>query len=157
MLNSCDLWLALLFMGCVWMIALSKSSVECLCFHWDFWKVRNNLFYSIQTMTAISSFTASNFVSVAMREPPVQSDKILDHQKFTHCGSALIDRVFSTRKYYSPLPSGARSIEELRRAEIVAQTRISWDPKELIALISEHLDSMGKYVIIPILAGFHLN
>ena len=78
-----------------------------------------------------------------MREPPVQSDKILDHQKFAHCGSALIDRVFSTRKYYNPLPSGARSIEELRRAEIVAQTRISWDPKELLALISEHLDSLG--------------
>ena len=78
-----------------------------------------------------------------MREPPVQPDKMLDHQKFTNCASALIDRVFSTRKYYHPFPTGVRSIEELRRAEIVAQTRISWDPKELLALISEHLDSLG--------------
>ncbi|XP_022253323.1 DDB1- and CUL4-associated factor 1-like [Limulus polyphemus] len=80
----------------------------------------------------------SGQLQVLMREPVLQ-DKRQEHVKFCkHCVE-LIERVTG-----APLTTGIESsIAKINKAEVVAQTRIIYNDKELLQLIHQHLLSKG--------------
>eukprot|EP00070_Physeter_catodon_P015870 XP_023974161.2 LOW QUALITY PROTEIN: DDB1- and CUL4-associated factor 1-like [Physeter catodon] len=73
-----------------------------------------------------------------MKEPVLQ-DKCSDHVKFFKYGAELIERVSG-----KPLLIGTDvSLARLQKADVVAQSRISFPEKELLLLIRNHLISKG--------------
>ena len=78
------------------------------------------------------------FFSVLMREPVLQ-EKRQEHVKFCKFGVALIEKV-SGKQQNSNIDV---SIERIRKADIVAQTKIIYEEKELLHLIQDHLMAKG--------------
>ena len=68
-------------------------------------------------------------------------DKQAEHNRFCRYAVHLMQRVCG--QPLSNLPADFVSMEKLRRAEIVASTKIHWDEKELLALVHKHLLQMG--------------
>ncbi|XP_022098805.1 DDB1- and CUL4-associated factor 1-like isoform X2 [Acanthaster planci] len=81
---------------------------------------------------------SSGQLQVLMKEPVLQ-DKQSEHLKFCRFASELIERV--TGKPMS-LSSDA-TLSKLHKANIVAQTKITYSQKELLQLIHSHLVSQG--------------
>ncbi|XP_062610768.1 DDB1- and CUL4-associated factor 1-like [Saccostrea cucullata] len=77
-------------------------------------------------------------LQLLMKEP-VLHDKQQEHIKFCKYANELLERVVG-KKSSAHLDA---SLEEIRRADIVAQTRINFQEKELLQLIYSHLQSEG--------------
>ncbi|VDP90175.1 unnamed protein product [Echinostoma caproni] len=77
-----------------------------------------------------------------MKEP-VLPDRLTEHAEFCRYATMLIRLVVGTLS--DGVLSGDMSLERVRRAEIVAKTRIQWDPEELLELIYRHLVSKGLH------------
>ncbi|XP_074658215.1 DDB1- and CUL4-associated factor 1-like [Tubulanus polymorphus] len=73
-----------------------------------------------------------------MKEPVLQ-DKRVEHVKFCQYAAELIERVSGKR---NPANVDA-SLERIRRADVVAQTMIVYQEKELLQLMYEHLLGAG--------------
>uniref|UniRef100_A0A4W3HJP3 DDB1- and CUL4-associated factor 1 n=1 Tax=Callorhinchus milii TaxID=7868 RepID=A0A4W3HJP3_CALMI len=81
---------------------------------------------------------SSGQIQQLMREPVLQ-DKRHEHVKFCKYASELIERISG-----KPLSIGSDvSLARLQKADVVAQTRISFSEKELLLLIRNHLVSHG--------------
>lgn len=78
--------------------------------------------------------------SVLMKEP-VLPDRLTEHAEFCRYATMLIRLVVGTLS--DGVLSGDMSLERVRRAEIVAKTRIQWDHEELLELIYRHLLTKG--------------
>lgn len=70
---------------------------------------------------------------------PVLQDKRLEHAKFSKYAMQLIEQVSGKPPHTTVDPS----LNRMRRADIVAQTRIVYRSKELLQLIHEHLVKEG--------------
>ncbi|XP_054751172.2 DDB1- and CUL4-associated factor 1-like [Lytechinus pictus] len=90
-----------------------------------------------QIISKLSIFSRSGLQTL-MREPVLQ-DKRTEHLKFCKYASELIERV--TGKAMS-LGADA-TLSKIHKANIVAQTRIRYDNKELLQLIHNHLRGQG--------------
>ncbi|KAI0224040.1 DDB1- and CUL4-associated factor 1 [Lamellibrachia satsuma] len=73
-----------------------------------------------------------------MKEPILQ-DKRQQHVKFCKCASELIESVLGKPQNASI----EASLERIRKADVVAQTKIIYQEKELLQLIHEHLLAKG--------------
>ncbi|KAK2180243.1 hypothetical protein NP493_452g02036 [Ridgeia piscesae] len=73
-----------------------------------------------------------------MKEPILQ-DKRLQHVKFCKCASELIESVLGKPQNASI----EASLERIRKADVVAQTKIIYQEKELLQLIHDHLLAKG--------------
>jgi HIV-1 Vpr-binding protein len=74
-----------------------------------------------------------------MKEP-VLMDKRQEHIKFCKYASQLLERV--SGKQPNTLDA---SLEDIRKADIVAQTNITYREKELMQLIHQHLMTKGRH------------
>ncbi|XP_071500880.1 DDB1- and CUL4-associated factor 1-like [Diadema antillarum] len=90
-----------------------------------------------QIISKLPIFSRS-MLQTLMREPVLQ-DKRTEHLKFCKYASELIERV--TGKAMS-LGADA-TLSKLHKANIVAQTKIRYDSKELLQLIHNHLTAQG--------------
>nr|XP_022300005.1 DDB1- and CUL4-associated factor 1-like isoform X2 [Crassostrea virginica] len=77
-------------------------------------------------------------IQLLMKEPVLQ-DKQQEHVKFCKYANELLERVLG-KKSSANLDA---SLEDIRRADIVAQSRITFQEKELLQLIQSHLQSKG--------------
>eukprot|EP00105_Crassostrea_gigas_P019132 XP_011437507.1 PREDICTED: protein VPRBP [Crassostrea gigas] len=77
-------------------------------------------------------------IQLLMKEPVLQ-DKQQEHVKFCKYANELLERVLG-KKSSANLDA---SLEDIRRADIVAQSRITFQEKELLQLIHSHLQSKG--------------
>ncbi|XP_055999036.1 DDB1- and CUL4-associated factor 1-like isoform X3 [Ostrea edulis] len=77
-------------------------------------------------------------IQILMKEPVLQ-DKQQEHVKFCKYANELLERVVG-KKSNANLDA---SLEAIRRADIVAQSRITFQEKELLQLIHGHLQSKG--------------
>lgn len=75
-----------------------------------------------------------------MKEP-VLPDRLTEHAEFCRYATMLIRLVVGN--LLDSVLHGDMSLERVRRAEIVAKTRIQWDQEELLELIYRHLQSKG--------------
>ncbi|XP_069792896.1 DDB1- and CUL4-associated factor 1-like isoform X1 [Narcine bancroftii] len=83
---------------------------------------------------------SSGQIQQLMREPVLQ-DKRHEHVKFCKYASELIERISG-----KPLSIGSDvSLARLQKADVVAQTRITFSEKELLLLIRNHLVSHGLH------------
>ncbi|XP_039626969.1 DDB1- and CUL4-associated factor 1-like [Polypterus senegalus] len=83
---------------------------------------------------------SSGQIQQLMREPVLQ-DKRNEHVKFCKYAAELIERVSG-----KPLLIGTDvSLARLQKADVVAQSRISFSEKELLLLIRNHLVSKGLH------------
>ncbi|XP_061430043.1 LOW QUALITY PROTEIN: DDB1- and CUL4-associated factor 1 [Lethenteron reissneri] len=77
-------------------------------------------------------------MQMLMREPVLQ-DKRQEHVRFCRFASQLLERVSG-----KPMSAGGDvSLARLQRADVVAQTRITFPGKELLLLIRNHLQTHG--------------
>ena len=74
-----------------------------------------------------------------MIKEPILQDKRMEHLKFCKYASELVERVSGTPKTHSV----DTSLDGLRKADIVAQTKITFHEKELLQLMHEHLLAKG--------------
>ncbi|XP_078065491.1 ddb1 and cul4 associated factor 1 [Mustelus asterias] len=92
-----------------------------------------------QIISKLPLFTSGQ-IQQLMREPVLQ-DKRHEHVKFCKYASELIERVSG-----KPLSIGSDvSLARLQKADVVAQTRITFSEKELLLLIRNHLVSHGLH------------
>ncbi|KAG7478171.1 hypothetical protein MATL_G00077550 [Megalops atlanticus] len=90
-----------------------------------------------QIMSKLPLFSSGQ-IQQLMKEPLLQ-DKRSEHVKFCRYAAELIERVSG-----KPLLVGADvSLARLQRANVVAQSRISFPEKELLLLIRSHLVAKG--------------
>ncbi len=74
-----------------------------------------------------------------MKEPILQ-DKRQEHLKFCRYANEVIERISG-----KPLNANIdASLDRIRRADVVAQTKIVYQEKELLQLIHGHLMAKGK-------------
>ncbi|KAK2725316.1 DDB1- and CUL4-associated factor 1-like isoform X2 [Artemia franciscana] len=92
-----------------------------------------------QIMSQLPLFTSGQ-LQVLIREPILQ-DKRQEHVKFQKFAIELLERVLGKSK--PALNEFDYSLDRIRRADIVAQTRISFNEKQLLMLIQQHLLSRG--------------
>ncbi|KAL3852286.1 hypothetical protein ACJMK2_015948 [Sinanodonta woodiana] len=88
-----------------------------------------------QIISKLPLFTNGQ-IQILMKEPVLQ-DKRQEHVKFCKYASELMEKVSGKQGYNDA------SLEEIRRADIVAQTKIFYQEKELLQLIYNHLLSKG--------------
>ena len=74
-----------------------------------------------------------------MKEPVLQ-DKRQEHLKFCRYANDLIERV-SGKHQNANIDA---SLDRIRKADVVAQTKIVYQEKELLQLIHDHLMAKGK-------------
>lgn len=77
-----------------------------------------------------------------MKEP-VLPDRMVEHAEFCRYATLLMRLVLGSLSD-SSLTDGDMSMDRVRRAVIVARTRIQWDQEELLELIWRHLQSKGR-------------
>lgn len=80
-------------------------------------------------------------LNLLMREP-VLSDRMDEHEKFTKYASMLIEKVTGKPlrfENYESIPNMSR----ITKADIIAQTKISYPQKELLAIIHDHFVQQG--------------
>ena len=71
----------------------------------------------------------------------VLEDKRQEHLKFCKYAGQLIERV-SGKPSHSDIDA---SIDRIRRADVIAQTKIIYNEKELLQLIHDHLINKGRW------------
>jgi HIV-1 Vpr-binding protein len=89
------------------------------------------------------------FFPVLMRDPILQ-DKRLEHVCFQKSALELMERVSGKTK-----PSGNEleiSLANMHRANVVAQTRIQFNDRQLLQLINQHLVSRGMLETASVLS-----
>uniref|UniRef100_A0A3Q2Q8K8 DDB1- and CUL4-associated factor 1 n=1 Tax=Fundulus heteroclitus TaxID=8078 RepID=A0A3Q2Q8K8_FUNHE len=92
-----------------------------------------------QIISKLPLFTSSH-IQQLMKEPVLQ-DKRSEHVRFCRYAIKLTERVSG-----KPLIMGADvSLARLQKANVVAQTRISFSEKELLVLIRNHLVAKGLH------------
>ncbi|KAF7253096.1 hypothetical protein EG68_07325 [Paragonimus skrjabini miyazakii] len=95
----------------------------------------------VRSMLAKMPLFTKALLQLLMKEP-VLADRLTEHAEFCRYATMLIRLVVGTLS--DSVLSGDMSLERVRRAEIVAKTRIQWDQEELLELIHRHLLSKGK-------------
>lgn len=90
-----------------------------------------------QIMSKLPMFSSGQLQQL-MKEPILQ-DKRIEHVKFCKYASEIIERVCG--KAHSPAVDA--SMEDIRKADVVAQTKIVYHEKELLQLIHGHLLAKG--------------
>ncbi len=78
-----------------------------------------------------------------MKEP-ILPDRLVEHAEFCRHATLLMRLVLGNVSDGS-LTGGDMSMDRVRRAVIVAKTRIQWDQEELLELIWRHLQSKGLH------------
>ncbi|CAL8080772.1 unnamed protein product [Calicophoron daubneyi] len=96
----------------------------------------------VRSMLAKMPLFTKALLQLLMKEP-VLPDRLTEHAEFCRYATMLIRLVVGTLS--DGVLSGDISLERLRRAEIVAKTRIQWDQDELLELIFRHLHSKGLH------------
>ncbi|TNN08815.1 DDB1- and CUL4-associated factor 1 [Schistosoma japonicum] len=96
----------------------------------------------VRSMLAKLPLFTKALLQLLMKEP-VLPDRLTEHAEFCRYATMLIRLVVGTLS--DGVLSGDMSLERVRRAEIVAKTRIQWDQEELLELIYRHLQSKGLY------------
>ncbi|KAG5451598.1 DDB1- and CUL4-associated factor 1 [Clonorchis sinensis] len=96
----------------------------------------------VRSMLAKMPLFTKALLQLLMKEP-VLPDRLTQHAEFCRYATMLIRLVVGTLS--DGLLSGDMSLERVRRAEIVAKTRIQWDQEELLELIYRHLQSKGLH------------
>ncbi|XP_005091731.1 DDB1- and CUL4-associated factor 1 [Aplysia californica] len=77
----------------------------------------------------------------SLMKEPVLSDYRQIHIQFCKYASTLLEKIAGRQANIL----GAATLEEIRKASVVAQTKIVFQDKELLQLIHEHLISKGLY------------
>ncbi|CAH8518191.1 hypothetical protein MS3_00006654 [Schistosoma haematobium] len=96
----------------------------------------------VRSMLAKLPLFTKALLQLLMKEP-VLPDRLTEHAEFCRYATMLIRLVVGNLS--DGVLSGDMSLERVRRAEIVAKTRIQWDQEELLELIYRHLQSKGLY------------
>ncbi|CAH8611913.1 unnamed protein product [Dicrocoelium dendriticum] len=96
----------------------------------------------VRSMLAKMPLFTKALLQLLMKEP-VLPDRLTEHAEFCRYATMLIRLVVGTLS--DSVLSGDVSLERVRRAEIVAKTRIQWDQEELLELIYRHLQSKGLH------------
>ena len=97
-----------------------------------------------QIMSKLPVFTQGQ-VQLLMREPILQ-EKRAEHVKFQRYGLELINAVSGkTNNKHGPNPSSDISLNSIHKADVVAQTRIGYNKRQLLQLIQMHLVKEGLY------------
>lgn len=78
-----------------------------------------------------------------MKEP-ILPDRMVEHAEFCRHAILLMRLVLGCLSDGS-LTGGDMSMDRVRRAVIVAKTRIQWDQEELLELIWRHLQGIGRH------------
>ncbi|CAG5136799.1 unnamed protein product, partial [Candidula unifasciata] len=77
----------------------------------------------------------------SLMKEPVLSDKRHVHHQFCKYASTLLEKIAGRQANVL----GAATLEEIRKAGVVAQTKIVYQEKELLQLIHDHLSSRGLH------------
>ncbi|XP_059167195.1 DDB1- and CUL4-associated factor 1-like [Physella acuta] len=77
----------------------------------------------------------------SLMKEPVLSDRRHIHHQFCRYASTLLEKIAGRQANVL----GASTLEEIRKAGVVAQTKIVYQEKELLQLIHEHLSSKGLH------------
>ncbi|XP_045592947.1 DDB1- and CUL4-associated factor 1 isoform X3 [Procambarus clarkii] len=93
-----------------------------------------------QIMSKLPIFTAGQ-LQLLMKEPILQ-DKRMEHVKFQRHALELIKAVSGRTKHEGDASTDI-SMQSIHRADVVAQTRISFNKKQLLQLIQTHLAQEG--------------
>lgn len=81
---------------------------------------------------------------VLMKEP-ILPDRLVEHAEFCRYATILIRLVLGNLS--DGITAIEMSLDRVRRAVIVAKTRIQWDQDELLELIWRHLQAKGKCIL----------
>ncbi|VDN14890.1 unnamed protein product [Dibothriocephalus latus] len=73
---------------------------------------------------------------------PILPDRLVEHAEFCRYATLLIRLVLGSLS--DGITATDMSLDRVRRAVIVAKTRIQWDQEELLELIWRHLQAKGK-------------
>ncbi|THD20911.1 HIV-1 Vpr-binding protein [Fasciola hepatica] len=96
----------------------------------------------VRSMLAKMPLFTKALLQLLMKEP-ILPDRLTEHAEFCRYATMLIRLVVGTLS--DGVLSGDMSLERVRRAEIVAKTRIQWDHEELLELIYRHLLAKGLH------------
>ncbi|KAI8782336.1 DDB1- and CUL4-associated factor 1 [Biomphalaria glabrata] len=77
----------------------------------------------------------------SLMKEPILADRRHIHHQFCKYASTLLEKIAGRQANVL----GASTLEEIRKAGVVAQTKIVYQEKELLQLIHEHLQSKGYY------------
>lgn len=83
----------------------------------------------------------------SLMKEPILSDRRHIHHMFCKYASTLLEKIAGRQANVL----GASTLEEIRKAGVVAQTKIVYQEKELLQLIHEHLSSKGLYETASVL------
>ncbi|KAH9512614.1 DDB1- and CUL4-associated factor 1, partial [Bulinus truncatus] len=83
----------------------------------------------------------------SLMKEPILSDRRHIHHQFCKYASTLLEKIAGRQANVL----GASTLEEIRKAGVVAQTKIVYHEKELLQLIHEHLQSKGLYETASVL------
>ncbi|KAJ8302050.1 hypothetical protein KUTeg_021037 [Tegillarca granosa] len=130
-----------------------KVGEDILSRMWNGVRVNNGIMVLLKLLSALVGLSRSETVrqiisklplfnngqlQILMKEPVLQ-DKRQEHVKFCRYANELIERVSGKHSN----ANWDASLEEIRRADIVAQTKIMFQERELLKLIQSHLLSKG--------------
>ncbi|XP_069954459.1 DDB1- and CUL4-associated factor 1 isoform X2 [Cherax quadricarinatus] len=93
-----------------------------------------------QIMSKLPIFTAGQ-LQLLMKEPILQ-DKRMEHVKFQRHALELIKAVSGRTKHEGDASTDI-SMQSIHRADVVAQTRINYNKRQLLQLIQTHLSQEG--------------
>uniref|UniRef100_A0A5K3FKM0 LisH domain-containing protein n=2 Tax=Mesocestoides corti TaxID=53468 RepID=A0A5K3FKM0_MESCO len=97
----------------------------------------------VRSMLAKLPLFTKSQLQLLMKEPILQ-DRMVEHAEFCRYATLLMRLVLGSLSDGS-LTDGDMSLDRVRRAVIVAKTRIQWDQEELLELIWRHLQSRGLH------------
>ncbi|VDK43521.1 unnamed protein product [Taenia asiatica] len=103
----------------------------------------------VRSMLAKLPLFTKSQLQLLMKEP-VLPDRMVEHAEFCRYATLLMRLVLGSLSD-SSLTDGDMSMDRVRRAVIVARTRIQWDQEELLELIWRHLQSKGLHKSAAIL------
>ncbi|KAL5103497.1 Protein mahjong [Taenia crassiceps] len=103
----------------------------------------------VRSMLAKLPLFTKSQLQLLMKEP-VLPDRMVEHAEFCRYATLLMRLVLGSLSD-SSLTDGDMSMDRVRRAVIVARTRIQWDQEELLELIWRHLQSKGLHKSASIL------
>ncbi|XP_042233181.1 DDB1- and CUL4-associated factor 1-like isoform X2 [Homarus americanus] len=107
-----------------------------------------------QIMSKLPIFTAGQ-LQLLMKEPILQ-DKRMEHVKFQRHALELIKAVSGRTKHEGDASTDI-SMQSIHRADVVAQTRINYNKKQLLHLIQTHLAQEGyEAVALALQQAAHL-
>nr|CDS14991.1 protein vprbp [Echinococcus granulosus] len=103
----------------------------------------------VRSMLAKLPLFTKSQLQLLMKEP-ILPDRMVEHAEFCRYATLLMRLVLGSLSDGS-LTDGDMSMDRVRRAVIVARTRIQWDHEELLELIWRHLQAKGLHKSAAIL------